>query len=356
MKFRLFVMLGLIMVVGASASFAGINSKEVGAIVIYPEYYATNSEEPDPNGNYPYDDQFSYITITNDKSTPVNAHMEIIDGDACDDCNFDLPLTGFQTQRLLLARVYVSGVWATVVARSSDIIFGELEDVLPSIIDEVILTACPGRAGFVIATLESPGVEPRVTLGENMLHGDEVVVNLSRGSAVQVGAIAVQGAGPNNGDRIYDFNSVEYKKFPSIVTANFWAPTLGGTVDPRLVLFNVNFNTNDALPPTTNCSINYANADEQIFSRNYSFDCWTDRRLLDIAPGFHELALGTTHGFLWVQCEEGTHGALYTQLNGPATQIWPYPGNADFKDTLFQSTTNANSARLILTPSITGTP
>jgi len=351
MKFRMFAMLGLVLALGVTASVAGINSKEVGAIVIYPEYYATDYREP--SGNGPYDTQFTYITITNDKSTPVNAHFEIIDGDACDDCNFDLPLTGFQTQRLILARVYVSGVWATVVANSSDILLGPtLEDV----IDETIITACPGRKGFVIATLEAPGVEPRATLGENMLHGDEVVVNLSRGSAVQVGAIAVQGAGPNNGDRVYDFNSVEYKKFPSIVTANFWAPTLGNTVDPRLVLFNVNFNTNDVLPPTTACSINYANAEEQIFSRSFNFDCWTDERLLTIAPGFHELALGTTNGFLWVQCEEGTHGALYTQLNGPATSVWPYPGGADFKDTLFQSTTNSASARLTLTPSITGTP
>ena len=194
-------------------------------------------------------------------------------------------------------------------------------------------------------------VEPRVTLGENMLHGDETVLNLTNGTATQVGAIAIQGAGPNNGDRNLQFNNMEYTAFPSIVTGNFWAPN--AFVDPHLILFNANFTT--GIPPETWCSINYVDAEENQFSKDFHFGCWADARLAEIAPGIQEAILGTANGFLWAECGAGTHGAIQTQLTAPGPAPYPYP-TAAYKDTLFQSITTNPGATLSLTPSITGTP
>jgi len=344
MKFlKLAVFAVSVLALGASVASAGINSKEVGAVLVFPEYYAMDQTES-PSGTTMY----TYLTITNDKSTEVNAHIEVIGGVACDDCNFDLFLTGFQTKRLLMKREMVGQNWATVVYDASP------HSVTGT---PVILGACPEEKGFVVAILEYAQdgrvFEPRRTLGENMLHGDEVVVNLSTASVSQVGAIAVQGAGPNSGGRRLDFDNQEYAAFPSIVTTNFWAAN--DRVDPRLILFNVDFNTHRGpgdSAPSTACSMNFVNAEERVYSRNFGFGCWSDTRLLDISPNFHENILGTANGFLWIQCSEGTHGALMTHLTG-SHYNYPYTGGADFKDTLFQSVTTNPGAKLKMTPSIT---
>lgn len=336
---KLIVLAGCVLAVGAGAAFAGINSKEVGALLIYPEYWATSAAEPGSSVQMD-----TYVTITNDFSFAVIAHIEIIGGVACDDCNFDLPLTGYETKRLRLSRENVGNVWVTRVSDASP---------HSSTGTPAILAACGEPHGFIVAALEFEDPRGRFTIGANLLHGDEVVVDLQNGSASQVGAVAVQGVGPNSGDRIYSFNNLEYAAFPSIVTANFWAPN--ARVDPRLILFNVNFNTNNPVPPVTTCSLNYVNANEIRFSRNFSFGCWSDSRLLDIAAGFHEDILGTANGFLWAQCSPGTHGAILTRLSG-GTQNYPYPSNADFKDTLFQSVTTDGRATLYLTPFVVDNP
>jgi len=345
MKFlKLIVFAGCVLALGASVASAGINSKEVGAVLVYPEYYATNQNEPGTTSA-----MATYLTITNDKSSEVNAHIEVVGGVACDDCNFDLFLTGFQTKRLLLKRELVGSVWATVVYDSSP----HSQTGTP-----VILGACPETKGFVVAILEYAQdghvLEPRRTLGENMLHGDEIVVDYNTGAAAQVGAIAVQGVGPNSGGRWLRFDNQEYAAFPSIVTTDFWAPN--AYVDPKLILVNLDFNTHRGPgdnPPSTACSMNFVNAEERVYSRNFGFGCWSDTRLLDISANFHEDILGSANGFLWVQCSEGTHGALMTRLNGGSGN-YQYPSGADFKDTMFQSVTTNPGAILKMTPSITG--
>jgi hypothetical protein len=316
-------LLACVLVFGSAAAFAGINSKEVGALLVYPEYWATSTLEDATATNIQ-----TYVTVTNDKSTPVNAHVEVIGGEFCGDCNMDLPLTGFQTKLLILRRQLITGGYRTVVLDTAD---------------DVYLTACLEKHGFVVVTLEAPGVEPRRTLGENMLHGDEVVVDLTTGAAFQVGAISVQGVGPNDGDRNYRFDNLEYAAFPSIVTANFWTPS--STVDPHLILFNVDFKT--GIAPTTNCSINYVDNQENMKSASYNFGCWTDTKLTDLAAGFGVLPY--PNGFLWAQCDAGTHGAIMTNL---IDGRWVNT----FKDTLFQSVTSTASAVLHLTPSTTSTP
>jgi hypothetical protein len=191
-----------------------------------------------------------------------------------------------------------------------------------------------------VVSVEQPGISPPVTLAANVLHGDAVVTDLDRDTSWQVGALAVQAVGPNNGDRLLKFDNAEYASFPRIVTANFWSPN--EKVDPRLVLFNVDFRLGQTTPPVTQCSLNYVNAEEDMFSRSFSFGCWTDKPLSAIAPGFLEDILGTANGFLWAACDAGTHGAIVTRITGDGGWV------SEHADTMFQSVTTGTSAALEL--------
>lgn len=323
---RLLVIGGLLSPV--AVGYAGVNSKEVGSVLIYPEYRATSHVE-DPNAHRTE----TYLSLTNDRAVPVRAHFAIVGGTVCDECSFDLDLTGFQTKRLTFARERRLGVWMTVLRDSS----GHSETG-----ETPIVTACSEPTGFIVVSVEQPGSLPPVTLGSNYLHGDAVVTDLSLVSSWQVGAIAIQGVGVNDGDRQLRFDNVEYAAFPNIVTANFWSPNAEHA--PRLVLFNVDFEVG-GVPPTTQCSLNYVNAEEDVFNRSLSFGCWMDKPLSAIAPGFLEDILGTSNGFLWVKCDAGTHGAIVTQIQDGSFKT-------ENADTMFQSMTQAPSAVLELTPSV----
>ena len=314
----------------ALPGYAGVNSKEVGAVLIFPEYKATN-----PGEGQAYSLVETYVSVTNDRSVPVRAHFAIVGGTSCAECSFDLDLTGFQTKRITFSRERRLGIWMTVLRDTSS----HSETGEPSII-----TACSERMGFIVVTVEQPGSLPPVTLGANYLHGDAVVTDLGIVSSWQVGAISVQGVGVNDGNRELAFNNVEYASFPSIVTANFWSP--GESVDTRLVLFNVDFRVGST-PPVNQCHLNFVNAEETVFNHSFTFGCWMDRRLPDIAPGFYEDILGTANGFLWVKCDAGTHGALVTRVDSDTYR-------SEHADTMFQSMTAAQSAVLELTPSLGG--
>lgn len=329
MQYRKIAMLACVLAIASGAAFAGINSKEVGAVLIYPTYQAYDGA----NNNID-----TYISITNDKNLPIVAHFEIIGDVVCDDCSFDLLLTPYQTKRLLLDRQSIGGNGLTRVYDASG--HSETGSV-------VSLTACSEPEGFVVVTTEDPNQIDAYTLGENVLHGDLVLVDLSDGTSSQMGAIAVQSVGENDHNRWIEFDGLEYAKFPNIVTANFWSPS--DAVEPRLVLFNVDFETGDVPPDTNECEINYVNAEEDRFNADYNFDCYARVNLRDLAPGFIEDILGTANGFLWAQCDEGTHGAMITDLED-TTSNYTYPDDSQHADTLFQSvTTTRRDAKLKLT-------
>jgi hypothetical protein len=292
-------------------------------------------------------------------SIPVNAHIEVVGGTACDDCNFDLPLTGFQTRRLLFRRELVGSNWNTVIRDASP----HSQTITPLL----NLAACPEAKGFVVVLLEVANpttgrpYEPRATLRADYLYGDEVVVNINSGAALQMGAIAIQKGtateppiGTSFLDRQLDFNGLEYAAFPSIVSANFWAPN--SDVDPRLIVFNVDINTHrvgGVFPPHTDCDVNLWDAEEHFHSGGLHFGCWTDSRLLDFIPVSHEDFLGTANGHLWLGCDAGTHGAIATALSG-GHEEYIYSSQSGFSDTLFQSGFVNAGATLILTPDLTG--
>jgi len=353
MKFlKLFLFAGCVLALAVGAASATVNSKEVGAVLFYPEYYATDQNEPlAPAGEGDGTTRHTYITVTNSWDLAnVNVHFQVVGATACDDCSFDLCVTRYQTKRLLLRRELIApGVYGTVVRDASA---HSLTGSLP------VLTSCDETRGFVIGVLEYAEesqcrpLEPRRALASNFLYGDDVVVDILNGSANQVGAIAVQAAGTNNGDRNLNFDGIEYDSFPNKLAANFWAPN--ASVDPRLILFNVDINTSTVSddPDITNCSLNYVDAEENVTDDAFTFGCWTDTRLLDIGTGFHENILGTANGFIVLECSQGTHGAIQTRLLGNVAH-YPYSTQADFKDTLFQSASDPGAV-LRLTPSTTG--
>jgi hypothetical protein len=329
MQYRKIAMLACVLAIASGAAFAGINSKEVGAVLIYPTYQAYN-------GNSNID---TYISITNDKNLPIIAHFEVIGGVACDDCSFDLPLTPYQTKRLLLNREALGGSSITRIYDASPHSYtGD---------GPVVLSSCSEPEGFVVVTTEDPNTVDAVTLGENVLHGDLVIVDLGDGTSSQMGAIAVQSAGQNDGNRWIEFDGMEYERFPSKVTGNFWSPN--AAVVPQLVLFNVDFETGEELEDIrTECDVNYVDAEEMRFNADWSFGCYSRVNLFDLASGTHEDNLGTANGFLWAECDEGTHGAIITDLEDTTTN-YDYPDDSQHADTLFQSTTLADDAKLKLT-------
>lgn len=327
MQYRKIAMLACVLAIASGAAFAGINSKEVGAVLIYPTYQAYSNPNID-----------TYISITNDKNLPIVAHFEIIGGVSCDDCSFDVLLTPYQTKRLLLNRESIGQNSFTRVYDASG--HSETGDVIS-------LAACSEPEGFVVVTTEDPNMVDAYTLGENVLHGDLVIVDLGDGTSSQMGAISVQAVGPNDGNRWIEFDGLEYAKFPNIVTGNFWSPN--AAVEPNLVLFNVDFETGDSPVELNECEVNFVNAEEVRFNADHTIDCYDRVNLRNLAPGFIEDILGTANGFIWALCDEGTHGAMITDLEDP-TSNYTYPNDSQHADTLFQSTTvTRRDAKLKLT-------
>ncbi len=332
------VMCTLVLAVGSAS--AGINSKEVGALLIYPEYWATGPLA-------------TYITISNDMTTDVTAHIEVIGGEQCGDCNFELPLTGQQTKRLLFQ--------ATPTAPTVDIYDSSDWEDFP--FPGELLRTCAEQKGFVVVSIEEAHKTCAKTLTENRLHGDLVVINYPMSDSWQEGAIAVQGGigGTTNGDRHLEFNNIEYAAFPSILTANFWAEQppsplapypAGLTVTPTLVLFNVNRRTADPVIKDTHCDMTFVDAKERPFSNGFNFKCWLSKDLTSIDPGTKRIPLGTENGYFWLRCDPGTHGALNT-FHDATLFPFPYaPATSLFGDTLFQSVTRGPDATLWMTPRV----
>jgi hypothetical protein len=127
-----------------------------------------------------------------------------------------------------------------------------------------------------------------------------------------------------NGDRTFDFDDKEYRKFPSVVGADFLAPDYHGRLSAWLVLFTLAFDRQ--FPPLSDCSVIGFDAFEEQFSNSFQFGCWTIRSLEHIDPEFAYPYLGASfdeqeHGWLQLTCtvfgtgengvvDGGVHGAI----------------------------------------------
>jgi hypothetical protein len=301
----------------------------------------------------------TFLTITNAGQLPVVAHFTYFDGNEqdlvgtyCEECNFSVPLTGNDTETLVLSTVGTS-----TVIRSED---SDIE------------MSCPFPFGMIVATIESTN---GTTLTDNVLLGDAVIVNYSAGSAYSVPAIAFQG-GNGNGDRVYNFDDEEYSRLPRIVAANFLAPQAGAGAASlaSLNLFTLDFDRHHA--PLTDCSVTGYDADEKPFSSSFQFGCWTMRDLCEISPEFCHPNLGLvgggdTHGWVQLNCKVdrdpdmhdgfetngGVHGTIVQQRSagmaipaGGSNVL--LTGQAAWASVLYQSVTTGDATTLMVeTPS-----
>jgi hypothetical protein len=247
------------------------------------------------------------VTYINGDTTPIG------EGGAgyCYECNFDLPLTGNDTDTLLI-RSGPDGI----------VIEGQ---------DTGLAMSCPFPYGMIVVNLRDAMGQ---VLTDNILFGELVVVDYASGYAYSMPAIPFQGGNAGNGDGSLSFDDQEFSKLPRVVAANFIAPNADGAteaISADLALFTLGFDRQ--FPPLTDCSITGYDAYENPFSASIQFGCWTVAALCDISPEFCYPNLGLygtldTHGWLQVNCRVdqdndgtfdangGVHGAL-VQTVGP---------------------------------------
>ena len=222
--------------------------------------------------------------------------------------------------------------------------------------------SCPYPYGMLVINLED---ELGNVLTDNVLLGEEVVVDYTSGHAFSVPAIPFQGRNGGDWDRSFSFNDQEYGKMPRIVAANFIAPNLvdaPAAVTAELALFTLDFERQ--YPPLTDCSVVGYDAGENAFSSSFQFGCWSMLDLCEISPEFCYPNLGLygtldTHGWLMLDCRVdrdddgafdasgGVHGAIIQSADPGAALRRNDPQAPQF-------TTRANWARLLSQSVTTG--
>lgn len=357
-KFIQIGLLALLLVVGGVAR-AGTDLNEVGAFLVYP--LVASFTFPDSSTVE------TFITITNASNNEITAHVSYINGDSydstyCYECDFDIPLTGRDTETLVVT-------------------YGEFGISIESE-DGTISRACPHEFGFITVSVEDP--ETSQTLGSNILLGEEVVVDYGLGTALSLSAIPFQGKVANSGDRLYDFNDQEYGKLPRVIAADFLAPDLNREdgLTAQLALFTLGFERQ--FPPLVDCSVTGYDAAEHPFSRSFQFGCWTFEDLCSIDPEFcypHLSALPCqtgvnchTHGWLQLNCrvdqddngtfdaDGGVHGAIVQTADSGAVirRNDPYApyfyDRASWGRLLYQSVTTGDAVTLHLEGAPGGLP
>ena len=342
----------------STGAFAGADLNEVGALLVYPVIWAA------PGYQVPADDDGgvmggleTFLTITNAGPDDVVAHVSYINGDMydeyqyCYECDFQIPLTGNDTETLVIS----SGPGGTHITAE----------------DLYLDLACPWPYGMLVVALEDEDGE---TITDNILLGEEVIVNYRDGMALSIPAIPFQG-GSGNGDRAYSFDDAEYGKMPRIVAADFLAPNVNQHASAMLSLFTLGFERQ--FPPLVDCSVIGFDAHEHPFSASFQFGCWGIWDLYDISPEFYHPNLGLfnndphgpandTHGWLQLNCRVdsnpaaadgfeangGVHGAIIqTQYSGsrlPAGSDVPFGSAAMWGRVLYQSVTTGDEVELIL--------
>jgi len=338
----------------ATGANAGSDLNEVGALLVYPTIANLSVAN--------ITDIETFVTITNAGPTPVFAHVSYINGNGassqyCYECDFNVPLTGNDTETLVVTHT-TSGI-----AIQSE--------------DSPLSMSCPWQFGMMVVTIED-GLGN--TLTDNVLLGEEVIVDYFQGTAISLPAIPFQGGDGGNGDREYSFDDQEYGKMPRIVAADFLAPQINApNASAVLSLFTLGFERQ--FPPLTDCSVTGFDARENPFSASFQFGCWGLADLCDISPEFCYPNLGLfnnnpligsdTHGWLQLNCRVdsdpwlangfdangGVHGAIIQQATGSnlaAGSQKHFSGTAAWARLLYQSVTTGDAVTLLLEEPATG--
>jgi hypothetical protein len=325
---------------------AGPDLNEVAAFLVFPGVAAISSGL----------NVETFLTFTNTSTDAIIAHVSFINGDTdspqnCYECNFDVPMTGQDTETLVLTRV----------AGQTHIVN----------LDTGASRTCSQKLGFVTVNVENSDHEPQT---DNILLGEEVVIAYNAGAAFSVPAISVQGD-VGDGDRDFEFDNKEYRLFPATIGGDFLAPDFGSGLHAYLILFTLGFERQ--FPPLSDCAIIGFDAFEEQFSNSFQFECWTIRDLTEIDLEFGYPNLGVSfdeqeHGWFQLDCrvfgtgenaEEiigGVHGliAQYADngaiLRRNAVGAPSLTGVAAWARILYQSTTNGTEMTLSLAEPVTG--
>ncbi len=261
----------LLALLAPGRAVAGSDLNEVGAFLVFPAVFALS---------VPTNDLETYLAIVNTDSAAVTAHVSFINGLAlpgtapeCYECDFNLPLTGNDTE-LLIVRVQ-TGAGFTLIESE----------------DRTVSHGCDQVAGFVTVSLENAAGNSTTS---NVLLGSEVIVDYTNGMAFSLPAIPFQGKLGGDGDRDFGFDDVEYGKLPRYVAADFLAPDFPNTVfrgRGGLIAFTLNFERGRA--PRSSCTVTGYDAAEHPFSRGFSFGCWGIADLCSISSEFCYPNLGS---------------------------------------------------------------
>jgi len=330
----------------STGAFAGADLNEVGALLVYPTILAL------PGGAE------TFVTITNAGPDDVVLHVSYINGEEdsyqyCYECDFEIPMSGNDTETLIITNL---GDGTRIQAE-----------------DLYIDLSCPWMEGMLVVALED--AELGYTITDNVLLGEEVVVNYGAGQAISIPAIPFQGKDGGDGDRTYSFNDNEYAKMPRIVAADFLAPNIDASGTADLSLFTLDFERQ--FPPLVDCSVIGFDANEHPFSSSFQFGCWTQVDLCEISPEFcypnlglfnndpHH-AISDTHGWLQLNCrvdtnpdaadgfeaDGGVHGAiLQSQRSGSVLAAGSgatFNAAAAWGRLLYQSVTTGDTVELTL--------
>jgi hypothetical protein len=337
------------LLLGSAIDLRASDLNEVGALLVYPAIVAVPGTE-------------TLVTITNAGPELVLAHFNYINGDDgpesegyCAECNFQLELTGNDTETLVVRRDSGSG-GTVLVAEDSGLEF-----------------SCPFPYGMLVVTQEDGTLFPWNTLTHNVLLGEQVLVDHEAGSAYSIPAIPFQGGTTDADFRNYDFDDQEYSKLPRVVAADFLAPRSDGSSSAVLTLFTLGFERQ--FPPLTDCSVIGFDAEEHPFSSSFQFGCWKVTDLCSISPEFCYPNLGlfdenpegigpNTHGWMQMSCrvdsnpaagdgfeaDGGVHGAIIQyQTAGstmPAGSGDPVGTPAAWGRLLYQSVTTGDAVTL----------
>jgi len=339
--------IALILALGFSPVQAGIDLNEISAFLVFPGVAAV------VNGGLNVE---TFLTFTNTSTDAIIAHVAFINGDEtdnfyCYECNFDVPMSGQDTETLVLWRD------------------GDVTHILN--LDTGASRTCNQFIGFVTVNVENAAHEPQTA---NILLGEEVVVDYTNGAALSVPAISIQGDISDENGRIFTFDNKEYRQFPSVIGGDFLAPDFDGDLHAYLVLFTLGFQKQ--FPPFTDCEIIGFDAFEEQFSNSLTFGCWTLRSLVDIDPEFAYPYLGVSfdeqqHGWFQLACTvAGTgpdNGVILGGVHGIIAQLAedgaylrrdplgpPLVGTAAWARILYQSATLGESMSLYLTNPVTG--
>jgi hypothetical protein len=159
--------------------------------------------------------------------------------------------------------------------------------------------------GIMVVAAAEAG-PPSLAVSENLIFGDALVVDLLLGQAYSLEAFSFRaGAGPNNGDRTYRFDGLEYQMFPARVAANFLAPTTtpNTTVGAELILFTLDGTRGQLPTPRVKTSGTIFNDSGMVTPFTYAFDCFDIVALEDLSPFFVQGLLGSPSGHLVLSTE-----------------------------------------------------